>query len=226
VTSPARIHTRDVSIEPATDDWPFLYLKNRHMPAHYIRALALILVVSTVVVMLVLRGQAGTWSWQFFLLGAGFMLLETKSIIQFALLWGSTWVVASLAIASVLTMALIANYVVSRVEVTRPWLVGGILLALLALNFLIPVGRVTFESRALESIFYAVLMFSPIVCAGLLFGSAINQSTSLARDYGTNLLGAMVGGVGEYLSLVAGFQALLLVIALCYVGAIVARQRR
>ena len=37
------------------------------------------------------------------------MLLETKSIIQFALLWGSTWVVASLAIASVLTMALVAN---------------------------------------------------------------------------------------------------------------------
>ena len=40
------------------------------------------------------------------------MLLETKSIIQFALLWGSTWVVASLAIASVLTMALIANFIV------------------------------------------------------------------------------------------------------------------
>jgi SAM-dependent methyltransferase len=225
VTSPAKIHTRDVSIEPATDDWPFLYLKNRHMPAHYVRALALILVVSTAVVMLVIRGQAGTWSWQFFLLGAGFMLLETKSIIQFALLWGSTWVVASLAIASVLTMALVANFVVSRVEITRPWLVGGILLALLALNFLIPVGRITFDSRIVESIFYAVLMFSPILCAGLLFGSAIKQSTSLARDYGTNLLGAMVGGVGEYLSLVTGFQTLLLVIALCYVGAIMARRR-
>jgi len=39
-------------------------------------------------------------------------------------------------------------------------------------------------------------MFSPILCAGLLFGSAIKHSTSLARDYGTNLLGAMVGGVG------------------------------
>ena len=44
-------------------------------------------------------------------------------------------------------------------------------------------------------------MFSPILCAGLLFGSAIKRSTSVARDYGTNLLGAMVGGVGEYLSL-------------------------
>jgi hypothetical protein len=152
------------------------------------------------------------------------MLLETKSIIQFALLWGSTWVVASLAIASVLTMALVANYVVSRVEVRRPWLVGGVLLALLAANYLVPIGRIAFESRAVESVFYAILVFSPIICAGLLFGSAIKYSTSLARDYGTNLLGAMVGGVGEYLSLLTGFRILLLLIAICYVGALVARR--
>jgi SAM-dependent methyltransferase len=223
--SPARMHARDATIEPATDDWPFLYLRDRHVPAHYLAALALILVVSTLVVMAVVRGQAGVWSWQFFLLGAGFMLLETKSIIQFALLWGSTWVVASLAIASVLSMALVANFVVARMEVRRPWLVGTALVALLALNYLIPVGTVGFESRVGESIFYAVLMFSPILCAGLLFGSAIKRSTSLARDYGTNLLGAMVGGVGEYLSLVTGFRTLLLLIALCYVGAIVARKK-
>lgn len=223
--SPARMHARDAEIEPATDDWPFLYLRDRHIPRHYLAALGLILAVSIVVVLLVVRGQAGKWSWGFFLLGAGFMLLETKSIIQFALLWGSTWVVTSLAIASVLSMALIANYAVSRVEIIRPWLVGGVLLALLALNFFIPVGTITFESRAVESLFYAMLMFSPILCAGLLFGSAIKRSTSLARDYGTNLLGAMFGGVSEYLSLVTGFGALLLVIALCYVGAIIAMRR-
>jgi SAM-dependent methyltransferase len=222
--SPARIHARDVNVEPASDDWPFLYLRDRHVPAHYLAALALILIVSTVVVMIVIRGQAGTWSWQFFLLGAGFMLLETKSIIQFALLWGSTWVVASLAIASVLAMALVANFVVAKIEIQRPWLVGGVLVALLAANFAIPVGTIGFDSRALESLFYAVLMFSPILCAGLLFGSAIKRSTSLARDYGTNLLGAMVGGVGEYLSLVTGFRTLLLLIALCYVGAVAARR--
>ena len=112
--SPARLHERDPSIEPATDDWPFLYMRDRHMPRHYAIALAVVLVVSVPSAVLPdvvgrsARGRGGArdWSWQFFLLGAGFMLLETKSIIQFALLWGSTWVVASLAIASVLTMAL------------------------------------------------------------------------------------------------------------------------
>ena len=221
--SPATIHKRDQAIEAATDDWPFLYMRDRHVPRHYIGALALILIVSAVVVLGVLRGQGGRWSWQFFLLGAGFMLLETKSIIQFALLWGSTWVVASLAILSVLTMALIANFIVAKIEIRRASLVGLVLVALLALNYLIPVGRIGFESRAVESVFYAVLMFSPILCAGLLFGSAIKRSSSLARDYGTNLLGAMVGGVGEYLSLVTGYRWLLLAIGLCYLLALVAR---
>jgi SAM-dependent methyltransferase len=223
--SPARMHARDTRVEASTDDWPFLYLRDRHIPQHYLAALALILVVSTAVVLFVVRGHAGEWSWSFFLLGAGFMLLETKSIIQFALLWGSTWVVASLAITSVLSMALVANFAVAKIELKRPWAVGGVLLVLLGLNYVIPVGTIAFESRAVESVFYAILMFSPILCAGLLFGSAIKQSTSLARDYGTNLLGAMVGGVGEYLSLLAGFRPLLLLIALCYVGAIATRRR-
>ncbi|MDQ3068161.1 MAG: methyltransferase domain-containing protein [Acidobacteriota bacterium] len=222
--SPARMHARDASIEPAKDDWPFLYLKNRHIPTHYLVVLAMILVISVGTVLLMTKGQAGGWSWQFFLLGAGFMMLETKSIIQLALLWGSTWVVASLAIASVLTMALVANFIVSKKEVRRPWVVGGFLLALLTLNYAIPVGTIAFESRLLESAFYALLIFSPIICAGLLFGSAIKHSTSIGRDYGTNLLGAMAGGVGEYLSLVTGFNALLVVIALCYLGAILARR--
>jgi SAM-dependent methyltransferase len=223
--SPARMHVRDEDVEPATDDWPFLYLHTRHVPRHYVAALALILVVSVVAVFWVLRGQTGAWSWEFFFLGAGFMLLETKAIIQFALLWGSTWVVASLAIAAVLTMALIANFIVSRLDIRRYWLVGSALIGLLVLNALIPVGRVAVDSRAAESVFYAVLMFSPILCAGLLFGSAIKRSTSLPRDYGTNLLGAMVGGVAEYLSLVTGFSFLLGVVALFYLGALMMRRR-
>ena len=145
--SPARGHRRDASVEPATDDWPFLYLENRHIPAHYLGALALILVVSIVAVMATLRGQAGRWSWEMFLLGAAFMLLETKSIIQFALLWGSTWFVASLVIAAVLTMAILATVVVSRVEIRRPWLVCAVLVGLLAVNYVLPVGSIGFSNR-------------------------------------------------------------------------------
>ena len=96
----------------------------------------------------VVRGAVRKWSWEFFFLGAGFMLLETKSIIQFALLWGSTWVVASLTIAAVLVMALVANWTVAHVEVRRPRVVGAALLALLAVNYFVPVGTLAIESRA------------------------------------------------------------------------------
>ena len=203
------MHRRDTAIEPATDDWPFLYLKNRHIPTHYLGALALILVVSTVAVMATLRGQSGRWSWEMFLLGAAFMLLETKSIIQFALLWGSTWFVASLVIAAVLTMAHAGDG--RRVAGRDPAAVARVWSARRSAGReLRPAGRQRrlLEPRASSRSSTRSLVFSPIFCAGLLFGSAIKRSTSLSRDYGTNLLGAMVGGVGEYLSLVTGFGAL------------------
>jgi len=70
-----------------------------------------------------------------------------------------------------------------------------------------------------------VLMFSPILCAGLLFGSSLKRTPDVPAAYGANLLGAMVGGVAEYLSLVTGFQTLLIVVAGCYLAALAARPR-
>src|SRR6476620_8612748 len=61
--SPARMHERDPSIEPASDDWPFLYMRDRHIPQHYVIALAIVLGVSTLSVLAALRllgaGTAG-----------------------------------------------------------------------------------------------------------------------------------------------------------------------
>jgi hypothetical protein len=235
VVSPGRLLQRDARVVPATDNWPFLYMQYPHIPRHYIAALALVLVLSVLAVFLALRfggssgpasgGGVAAFPWHFFFLGVGFMLLQTKSIIQFALLWGSTWVVASLTIASVLTMALAATWAVSKLEIRQPWRVGAALLALLGVSYALPIGTLAFQSLVLESLVYSLLMFSPIFCAGLLFGSSLRKSTHVARDYGANLLGAMVGGVTEYVSLVTGFQFLLILIACCYVLALLTRRR-
>src|SRR5712692_5053127 len=45
--SPARELVRDPAIVPATDDWPFLYMRAPDLPRHYLAALALVLIVST-----------------------------------------------------------------------------------------------------------------------------------------------------------------------------------
>ena len=231
--SPAHVLQRDPSIKPATDDWPFLYMREPELPAHYVKALEIVLGISAFAVGLTLyAGRPGSngllafrpdalrrWT-HFFLLGAGFMLLETKSIVQFALLWGSTWSSASLAIVSVLAMALLSATLVARLRMRRRAPIVAALVVLLAVNYALPIGTIAFGSRVAESIFYGALVFSPVLCAGLLFSSSFKESPETAVDFGANLLGAMIGGVGEYLSLVTGYRFLLLIVAGCYLGAV------
>ena len=227
--NPAKRLQRDAAVIPATDNWPFLYMRAPELPRHYLYALAVVLVISAIALIAVMwtaqsaitnLQSAITWSWHFFFLGAGFMLLETKSIVQFALLWGSTWSSASLAIASVLVMALASALIVSRVEIVRRWPVVAALIGLLALNYVLPVGRISFASRGAESLFYGALVFSPVLCAGLLFSSSYKRSSSTAGDFGANLFGAMIGGVCEYFSLLTGYRFLLVLVAGCYLLAI------
>jgi len=232
--NPAQPLQRDPAVIPATDNWPFLYMRAPELPRHYLAALAVVLVISLAAVSFVVRGSSffvrttnvdRRTAAHFFFLGAGFMLLETKSIVQFALLWGSTWSSASLAIMSVLVMALVSAFVASRVDIRRRWPIVATLVALLALNYVLPIGRVAFSSRAAESLFYGVLVFSPVLCAGLLFSTSYKQSSSTAGDFGANLFGAMVGGVCEYFSLLTGYQFLLVLVAGCYLLAVASARR-
>jgi len=232
--NPAQPLQRDPTVIPATDNWPFLYMRAPELPRHYLAALAVVLAISTIALFSVVAFAGSGFSGpstslraaaHFFFLGAGFMLLETKSIVQFALLWGSTWSSASLAIVSVLVMALVSAFVASRVDIRRRWPIVATLVALLALNYVLPIGRVAFGSRAVESLFYGALVFSPVLCAGLLFSTSYKQSSSTAGDFGANLFGAMVGGVCEYFSLLTGYQFLLVLVAGCYLLAVVSTAR-
>ncbi len=228
VVSPGRALTRDPAIQPATDNWPFLYMREPHLPSHYAWALLGVLAVSVVTVVGTLAGVAATRGGvlpvrsflQFFLLGAGFMMLETKGITQFALIWGSTWVVASFTIAAVLSMAVLSAIVASRVRRIRPWVAAAPLAVLLVLAYLLPVGRVGFPSLGVETLFYALLTFSPVFFAGLIFSGSLKQTPDVAGAYGANLLGSMLGGLAEYMALVTGYQALLIVVGLSYLGAV------
>ena len=159
-----------------------------------------------------------------FLLGAGIHAAERNRLSSSsASLWGSTWSLYSLRSLGSIDGRSSLNYAVSRIEIMRPWLVGCVLLCLAGAELLHSCRYVGFESRGRR---VALLRDSYVQSdyARIAFGRRLNCSTSLARLC-TNLLGAMFGGVSEYLSLVTGFGALLLVIALCYVGAIIAIRR-
>ena len=55
-----------------------------------------------------------------FLMGAAFLLIETRGITSLSLLFGSTWVVNASIFSGVLTMVLLANLVVNRFRLKDP----------------------------------------------------------------------------------------------------------
>ena len=81
-------------IRVTTDDWPYLYLRERQVPGLYWQVLLLLLILSAIVVSLVFPESAKV-NLHFFFLGCAFFLIETKSITEPALLFGSTWKIRS-----------------------------------------------------------------------------------------------------------------------------------
>src|SRR5260370_31678488 len=101
----------------ATDDWPFFYMQQRTYPLTYAVMIGVLLVLSGWLV----RKQLGTLAVlrdartaAFFFLGAGFMLIETKSITELGLVFGNTWQVMSVVIGGILVMVYAANQWVLR----------------------------------------------------------------------------------------------------------------
>jgi len=68
--------------------------------------------------------------------------------------------------------------------------------------------------------------FLPVFVANLIFAKRFADTVDATSAFAANLLGAMVGGCLEYLSLVVGYQALILLAALLYAGALAATPRR
>ena len=60
------------------------------------------------------------------------------------------------------------------------------------------------------------LAFFPIFAANLIFASRFRDTADPTAAFGANLLGAMFGGTLEYLSLITGYRALLIVVAILY----------
>jgi hypothetical protein len=204
-------------VPPATDDRPFVYLKGGSIPGFYLVTLGLILLASLILVRAVsgpvrrMRGYA-----DLFFMGAAFMLLETKNVVQFALLFGTTWLVNALVFTGVLLAVLAAVEVSRRVVIRRPLLLYLALLAALVLAWAVPPSALL--SLALLPRFLAavVIAFMPIFLANMVFAQRFRNVGDSTAAFGANLLGAMAGGVLEYASLVVGYRALLIVVAGCY----------
>jgi len=205
---------------PATDDYPFLYLQTRTIPDFYLLTLALILGSALMLVWL----SAGTLRpmgryLDLVFMGAAFLLLETKNVVQFALLFGTTWFVNSLVFVGILLAVYLAIEVARRVDLGPSWRLYLALLVALAVAWLVQpelLLKLTVVPRFVVAI---VIAFTPVFLANLVFARRFRDVAASNVAFAANLLGAMVGGVLEYASLLTGYRALLILIALLYAGA-------
>jgi lipid-A-disaccharide synthase-like uncharacterized protein len=204
-------------IPAATDDWPFPYLSGHKIPAFYVRVLGLVLLGSLVLVWL--AGGAPMRMGRYldlFCMGAAFSLLETKNVVQFALLFGSTWFVNSLVFAGVLVSVYLAVEVARRVRLPRPYWLYLALIASLTLAWALPQQSLLELPPVLRFLCGAAVAFAPIFCANLVFAQRFRDVSSSTVAFGANLLGAMVGGAIEYVSLISGYAFLLVIVAGLY----------
>lgn len=212
---------RPVAGSLPTDDYPFPYLRHPSIPALYWQTLLFMLIASVVLVGIAGGGPRAAFGGMAAYLdlacmGGAFMLLETKNVVQFALLFGTTWFVNALVFVGVLLGVLGAVEVARRRRLPPPWVLYLALAGSLAAAWLVP--QETLLSLApLPRFFAAVtLAFAPIFLANLVFSQRFRAVASSSSAFAANLLGAIAGGMLEYLALVTGYRFLLVVVAALY----------
>jgi hypothetical protein len=217
----------DPQLPLATDDWPFVYMPAPAVPSIYLGSLGVVALIALTLLLLVApRGALRRFDWHFFFLGAAFMLLETRSLVTFALLFGTTWMVNSLVFFAILLSVLLAILFNARFKIARPWPLYVLLFGALVLNYVLPLPALLgIESPALRYTLASLLTFTPIFLANVVFSRSFRDTQSADIAFGSNLLGVMVGGMFEYLALATGYQALLLLVVAFYALALV-RWRR
>lgn len=212
--------------EPATDDHPFPYLRTPSIPSFYLIAIGFMLVLSLIGV----RVAGGPYRQMLpfadlFCMGVAFLLLETKNVVQFALLFGTTWFVNAFVFGGVLLSVLLAVVLSKRVVIRSTTGLYALLLAGVAVNWLVPADALLELAMAPRLVVAVSLAFFPIFVANLVFASRFRETERSTAAFGANLLGAMVGGLLEYVSLLTGYHSLLILVAALYGLAFVLRPR-
>ena len=159
-------------------------------------------------------------------MGAAFFLIETTNIIKLSILYGSTWIVNVLVFAGILVLVLLGNLTSKFIRGEPMLALFSLLCASLILAYNVsPRNLLGIESTLLQGVAAVVVYMGAIFFASLIFAKWIQKEEKFYAAYGSNLLGAMVGGVSEYMSLMMGFQFLILVAAGFYLLAYVTHRR-
>lgn len=209
-----------------TDDWPYFYQHEPGLPMTVILVSIAVLLAFGWFLRQTSRAE-GHLDPHFLLLGAGFMLLEAQIVSRMALLFGTTWLVNSIVISGLLCLIVAANMIYQRFPRLPVQLAyGGLFLSLLV-SYIVPLEKLLFESVLLRAVVSTLVLCSPVFFAGIIFVSSFAKAHFQGGALGSNLFGALAGGILESLSLWFGLKSLIIVAAIIYLGSAMAlRQAR
>lgn len=211
-------------VKNTTDDWPYLYLEKPQLPMMHLCFVAILLMLLLVSIKFILPKE-GKIDWHFFFLGAAFLLLEFQNINKTALLFGSTWIVNAWNISAILILILAANiYLMKRKQINVQLVYLGLFISLAAI-YLIPLDAFNIFPPVLKIISACLLLNLPIFFAGIIFGSSFRAVPHKNTAYGSNIIGAVVGGLLEYLSIILGIRALTLLAIGLYALSMISKKR-
>jgi len=208
-----------------TDDWPFFYQHAPGLPSSVL-LISLVLVIVCWQLMKRTAVPLSEINWPFFFLGTGFMLMESQIVSRMALLFGTTWLVNSITISGLLLLIVGAN-ILERAGLRIPTagVYAGLFISLLVAYF-VPVSALFSTSWAVKLAGAIVVLCSPVFFAGILFIRTFAAARFSGAALGSNLIGSLVGGLLESLSMWIGLRALLLVAMLLYALAFASSRRK
>lgn len=220
------MHTTEIT----TDDWPYLYLDEPRIPSLYYVLIGLLI--------LIYLRSAGKWEarsaisgidqtfWHFFFLGAAFLLLEVQNISKASVVLGNTWQVNAVIITSVLTMALLANWIVHKFPKLPVMPVYILLIGVSVSLYFVDLARFGFLPYATKAIVVGSLTSLPMLFSGIIFTRSFAETTNRSNALGANLIGALAGALLQSITFLTGIKALLLIVAALYLLSLLAMPSR
>ena len=169
-------------VELPSDDWPYLYLRERGLSGFYLSMMAAVAALALAGALAaspdLRRSVAGRGiDVEMFLFGLAFLLLETRSVTAMNLAWGATWLTSAVVFFAVLLMVLLATFAVRAWSPPFPLTMGLLLVSLL-------VARALPESLVLRSGVPARLALSVLAVGVPIFLASVGLRPPLRDEDG------------------------------------------
>jgi predicted membrane-bound spermidine synthase len=219
--------SRGISRLVNSDDWPFLYSRERKIPTEHLRLILSLVFLLAATGLLAARFQSdspgGVGSTPFNIYaafsGAAFFFIEIRTISALVPIVGTTYLAQAGVVMAILLVSLGGAFAASASRTLEPRIVWLLLAASLPLSsaaeiWFHPLYGTT--ARSLPLLIAGLLL--PVLIAGylyLLYAKQLDSATILSMQR-WNLFGGVLGGFAECSVVVWGFHRSLLVAAAFY----------